>query len=77
MVARTNELIQGPLRWYNNKDVVPILEAVQKMIASYHDKDIDMLKLGCTLPNLATICLHKSTDAIFLFYPFTEGDKDL
>ena len=51
------------------------LEAMQKMIAFYHDKDIDMLKLGCTLPNLANICLHKSTDA--KFYPFTEGDKDL
>ena len=34
-----------------------------------------MLKLGCTLPNLASICLHKSTDA--KIYPFTEGDKDL
>ena len=33
-----------------------------------------MLKLVCTLPNLANICLHKS-DA--KFYPFTEGDKDL
>ena len=48
---------------------------MQKMIAFYLDKDIDMLKLGCTLPNLANICLHKSTDA--KFYPFTEGDKDL
>ena len=63
------------LRWYNNKDVVPTLEAMQKPIAFYHDKDIDMLKLGFTLPNLANICLHKSTDA--KFYPFTEGDKDL
>ena len=50
---------------YNNKYVVPTLEAMQKMIAFYHDKDIDMLKLGCTLPNLANICLHKSTDANF------------
>ena len=48
---------------------------MQKMIAFYHDKDIDMVKLGCTLPYLANICLHKSTDA--KFYPFTEGDKDL
>ena len=45
------------------------------MIDFYHDKDIDMLKLGCTLPNLANICLHKSTNA--KFYPFTEGEKDL
>ena len=59
---------------YNQKYVVPTLEAMQKMIALYHDKDIDMLKLGCTLSNLANICLHKSTDA--KFYPFTEGDKD-
>ena len=64
------------LRWYNNKDVVPtLLEAMQNMIAFYHEKDIDMLKLGCTLPNLANICLHKPTDA--KFYPFTEGDEDL
>ena len=34
-----------------------------------------MLKLGCTLPDLAIICLHKSTDA--KFYPFTEGDENL
>ena len=45
------------------------------MIAFHRDKDIDMLKLGCTLPNLAKNCLHKSTDA--KFYPLTEGDKDL
>ena len=63
------------LRWYNNKHVLPTLEAMQKMTASYHDKDIQMLKLGCTLPNLANICLHKSTEA--KIYPFIEGDKDL
>ena len=67
--------IKDFLRWYNNKDVVPTLEAMQKMIVFYHDKDIDLLKLGCNLPNLANICLHKSTDA--KFYPFTEADKNL
>ena len=34
-----------------------------------------MLKLCCTLPNLANICLQKSIDANF--HPFTEGDKNL
>ena len=63
------------LRWYNNKDVLPTLEAMQKMNVFHHDKDIDMLKLACTLPNLANSCLHKSTDA--KIYPITEGDKDL
>ena len=63
------------LRWYNNKDVVPTLQGRHRKIAYYHDKDIDMLKLGCTLSNLANICLHKSTDT--KFYPITEGDKYL
>ena len=63
------------LKWVNNKDVVPTLEAMQKMIQFYHNKWIDMLKLGCTLPNLANICLHKSTN--YKFYPFCESDKDL
>ena len=63
------------LQRYNNKDVVPILKAMQKMIHFYHKKGIDMLKLGCTLPNLANICLHKSTN--YKFYPFCESDKDL
>ena len=68
-------LFKDFLRWYNNEDVVPTLEAMQKLIAFDHDKNVDMLKLGCTLPNLAKICLRKSTDANF--YPFTEGDEDL
>ena len=63
------------LRWYSNKHVVSTLEAMQKKIAFYHDKNIVMLKPGCTLPKLANICLHKSTDA--KIYPFTEGQKDL
>ena len=34
-----------------------------------------MLKLGCTLQNLASICLQKTTTAMFC--RFTESDKDL
>ena len=63
------------LRWYNNKVVVATLEAMQNMLDFDHKKIIDMLKLECTLPNLAKYCLHKSTSA--KFYPFTETDKDL
>ena len=63
------------LKWYNNKNVVPTLEAMQKMIEFYHNKGFDMLKLGCTLRNLANVCLHKSTDS--KFYPLAESDKDL
>ena len=63
------------LKWYNTKDFVPTLEAMQKMMEVYHNKGIDMLKHGCTLLNLANICLHKSTDSKFC--PFTESDRDL
>ena len=62
------------LRLYNNRDVVPTLEAMQKTIAFHHDKDIDMLKLSCTLLNLANFCLHKSADP--KLYAFTERDKE-
>ena len=63
------------LMCYNKKDVVPIQESMQKEIEFYHNKGIDMLKLGCTQPNLANNCLHESTDS--KFYPVTESDKDL
>ena len=63
------------VKWYDNMDFVPTLEAMQKMMEFYHNKGIDKLKLGCTLPNLANICLHKSTN--HKFFPFVESDKDL
>ena len=53
------------LKWYSNKDVVPTVEAMQKLIEFYHNKGIGMLKLGCTLPNLPKIRLHKRTDSKF------------
>ena len=62
------------LRWYDNKDVVPVLEAMQKKVELYHNNDIELLKLGCTLHNLANICLHSFTSASF--NRFTDSDKD-
>ena len=61
--------------WYKNKDVVPTLEAMQKVVDFYHNKRVDLLNPGCTLPNLAFICLHRSTTA--KFYPFTESYRAL
>ena len=45
------------------------------MVELIHNKGIDMLKLGCTLPNLANIWVHSSSSA--KFYPLTESGKDL
>ena len=44
------------------------------MMEFYHNKGVDMLKLGCTLPILANICLQNSTNN--KLYPFVEADKD-
>ena len=63
------------LRWYNNKDVVPTLSAMSKMIESYHFRNIDLLKRGCTFPNLANICLHKKSTSS-KFYLFVDSNKD-
>ena len=63
------------LCWCNNKDFVPTLKAMQKIVDFHHEKQIDMLKLGYTLPNLANVCLQSSFTA--KFYPFTENQKDL
>ena len=63
------------MRRYYNKGVVPILESMQKTITFYHNENIDMLKPGCTLPNLAKVWVQKSINA--KIYAFTEGEKDL
>ena len=66
--------LKDVLRWYNKIDFVLTLEVMQKLIAFYHDKCINIMKLGCTLPYLANNCLHKPTVA--RFYSFTKGKKD-
>ena len=48
---------------------------MQKMVQFYLQKEIDTLDFGCTLLNLANICLHKSTNE--KLYPFCESDRDL
>ena len=63
------------LRWYKKKDVVLTLGAMQKKFDFCYKKRFRIIKLRCTLPILATNCLHKSTTANF--YPVTESDKDL
>ena len=53
------------VKWYNNMDVFPTLEAMQKVTEFYHNNGIDMFKLGCTLPNLTKNCLRRSTNDKF------------
>ena len=48
---------------------------MQKTVEFYHSKGIDILKLECTLPNMANVGLHGCTKA--KFYPLTKNDNDL
>ena len=48
---------------------------MQKTIALYHNRKIDMIKLDYTLPKLANICLHKTADS--KLHPFTEWDENI
>lgn len=63
------------LRWYNNKDVVPTREAMERMLNFYHSRDVDLMKVGYTLPSIANRMLHKSTS--LKFHPFAQKDEDL
>ncbi|KAI8484950.1 hypothetical protein Bbelb_373570 [Branchiostoma belcheri] len=50
------------LTWYNNKDVVPMLEAVQKMFDFYKERQIDMFKDGISVPGLTMKYLFMDLD---------------
>ena len=40
------------LVWYNNLDVVPFLDAVEKMSHFWRERKIDMFKDGISVPGL-------------------------
>ena len=64
---------------YNFEDVVLTVQAMPEAIEFYNKNGIDMLKLGlkpgCTVPNVANICLHELTN--FMIYPIAENGKHL
>jgi hypothetical protein len=61
------------LEWYNNLDVLPFIEAVEKMKDFCKLKRLDIFKDGVSLPGLVLKYLMKSTDSDF--YLFDEEDK--
>ena len=61
------------LEWYNNLDVLPFVEAVEKMKEFYRLKKLDLFKDGVSLPGLVLKYLIRSTKDEF--YLFGEEDK--
>ena len=64
------------LVWYNNLDVVPFLEAIEKMSTFWKERSIDMFKDGVSVPGLTMKYLFSNV-AVTYFSLFSEKDKDL
>ncbi|MCG7866661.1 MAG: hypothetical protein JAY74_09850, partial [Candidatus Thiodiazotropha taylori] len=66
------------LVWYNNLDVRPFVEAVEKFQHFYFQKSIDVFKTAISVPGIARQLLFKTArDQNANFALFDEGNKDL
>ena len=64
------------LVWYNNLDVVPFLENIEKMSKFWKDRSIDIFKDGVSVPGLTMKYLFSNVPNTY-FSLFSEKDKDL
>ena len=62
--------------WYNNLDVVPFLEAIEKMSDFWKDRSIDIFKDRVSVPGLTMKYLFSNVPDTY-FSLFNEKDKDL
>ena len=65
------------LIWYNNLDVQPFCDALQKMCAFWKDKSIDMLRQGISIPGVTLTYLFTTLESGIFFSLFDEKNKDL
>ena len=65
------------LVWYNNRDVVPFLQAIDIQFAFYEQRGIDMFKQGISVPGLTLLYLFNDLPEKTYFTIFNEKNKDL
>ena len=65
------------LVWYNNLDVIPFLEAVEKMSQFWQERKIDMSKDGVSVPGLTLKYLVSYLSPQTYFSLFDQSNKDL
>ena len=65
------------LVWYNNRDVVPFLQAIDRQFAFYQQRGIDMFKQGISVPGLTLLYLFNALPEKTYFTIFNEKNKDL
>ena len=62
---------------YNNRDVIPFLQAIDKQFAFYQQHNIDMFKDGISVPGLTLLYLFKDLPSKTYFTVFNETNSDL
>ena len=65
------------LVWYNNRDVVPFLQAVERQFDFYQQRGIDMFKQGISVPGLTLLYLFNDLPEKTYLTIFNEKHKDL
>ena len=65
------------LVWYNNRDVVPFLDAIDKKFAFYKQQNIDMFKDGVSVPGLTLLYLFNELPSNTFFTVFNQTNSDL
>ena len=65
------------LVWYNNLDVVPFLEAVEKMSGFWQERNIHLFKDGISVPGLTLKYLFSFLDEQTYFSLFDQANSDL
>ncbi|XP_071793479.1 uncharacterized protein [Asterias amurensis] len=64
------------LVWYNNMDVTPFLEAIEKMFVFYRERHMDMFKSAISVPGLSLRYLFLTLPKDTYFSLIDEANKD-
>ena len=65
---------QDFLIWYNNRDCIGFVEAVENMLKFYRSRNIDMFKDSISVPGIARTLLFRSTGAKFPLFDSAHQD---
>ena len=66
------------LKWYNDLDVTPMIQAIENMNEFYKQKHIDFMHQAIFLPGVAMrVCFNSITDPAAEFHLFNEKNKDI
>ena len=66
------------LKWYNNLDVTPMIQAIENMNEFYKNIHIDFIHQAISIPGVAMrVCFNSITDPTAEFHLFNPKNKDI